>query len=73
MRRERRAGERARTSGGAAGAVVGAGAAAVGEENVGHRLLVGMGWSGGGLGREGEGIVEPLQAFLRHSRAGLGM
>lgn len=75
LRRERRAATRHSESGGGTGdgAVVGAGAAAIPEANVGHRLLRGMGWTGGGLGREGEGIAEPIEAFMRRSRAGLGI
>ena len=72
IRRAKRAAVQSSVRGGSGG-VVGAGAAAVGEENVGHRLLVGMGWTGGGLGRDGEGITEPVQALMRQSRAGLGM
>lgn len=30
-----------------------------------------MGWTGGGLGREGQGIAEPIQVQLRPSRGGL--
>ena len=47
----------------------GSGRAAVGldervitEDNVGHKLLRELGWKeGGGLGREGAGIVEPIR------------
>ena len=34
---------------------------AIGEDNIGNRLLKMMGWQGGGLGKEGSGITEPLQ------------
>ena len=34
----------------------------ISEDNVGHRLLRLMGWSGGGLGKPGqEGISEPIR------------
>lgn len=69
-RRERRAGLQRGSHG--AGGVVGANAAAISEANVGHRMLALMGWTGGGLGREGEGIAEPIQAVRRTNRAGLG-
>jgi len=32
------------------------------ENNVGHQMLSGMGWRGGGLGRSGEGVSEPIRA-----------
>ncbi len=35
---------------------------ALGSDNVGHRLLKLMGWSGGGLGKGGGGISEPVTA-----------
>lgn len=42
--------------------------------NVGNRLLKKMGWSEGeGLGKDGGGIIDPIQAGLRNSKAGIGM
>ncbi|KAF2481960.1 hypothetical protein BDY17DRAFT_325463 [Neohortaea acidophila] len=66
--------------GGAAGAasvrtgeVVGAGAAEIGKENFGHRLMEKMGWSKGmALGKEGEGRLMPVEQIMRAGRAGLG-
>jgi len=45
---------------------------ALGTTNVGHKLLSLMGWSGGGLGRGGEGISEPITAKSVFGREGLG-
>nr|XP_046180472.1 NF-kappa-B-repressing factor-like isoform X1 [Oncorhynchus gorbuscha] len=43
------------------------------EDNIGNQLLRKMGWKGGGLGREGEGISEPIKVKEQFSREGLGM
>ncbi|XP_017562622.1 NF-kappa-B-repressing factor isoform X1 [Pygocentrus nattereri] len=43
------------------------------EDNIGNQLLRKMGWTGGGLGREGEGIAEPIIVKEQFSREGLGM
>ncbi|XP_024523682.1 SUPPRESSOR OF ABI3-5 isoform X1 [Selaginella moellendorffii] len=46
---------------------------ALDESNVGNRMLRSMGWQeGSGLGKEGTGIVEPVQAHVGTERAGLG-
>ncbi|KAH7445957.1 hypothetical protein KP509_01G030500 [Ceratopteris richardii] len=46
---------------------------AIDEKNVGNRMLRSMGWhEGSGLGKDGSGIVEPVQAMTTDSRAGLG-
>ncbi|KAL2653047.1 hypothetical protein R1flu_021175 [Riccia fluitans] len=46
---------------------------ALDERNVGNRMLRNMGWQeGSGLGKEGTGIVEPVQALGSGERAGLG-
>ncbi|KAL8141804.1 hypothetical protein V2J09_014836 [Rumex salicifolius] len=46
---------------------------AIDESNVGNRMLRNMGWQeGSGLGRDGSGMVEPVQAQAVDSRAGLG-
>ncbi|WAR25723.1 RBM5A-like protein [Mya arenaria] len=43
-------------------------------DNIGNKLLQKMGWSEGqGLGRVGQGIVNPIQAERRNQSAGLGM
>lgn len=42
-------------------------------DNIGNRLLRKMGWKGGGLGRDGEGIAEPIRVKEQFSREGLGM
>ncbi|XP_068596134.1 NF-kappa-B-repressing factor [Brachionichthys hirsutus] len=43
------------------------------EDNIGNQLLRKMGWRGGGLGRDGEGIAEPIRVKEQFSREGLGM
>ncbi|XP_047306452.1 SUPPRESSOR OF ABI3-5-like isoform X2 [Impatiens glandulifera] len=46
---------------------------AIDESNVGNRMLRNMGWQEGlGLGKDGSGMVEPVQATSMDSRAGLG-
>lgn len=42
------------------------------SDNIGHRLLTRMGWTGGAIGRLGEGIVEPLMPAEALGRQGLG-
>ena len=55
------------------GEIVGAGAAEIGKENVGHKLMEKMGWSKGmALGREGEGRLLPVEQVVRLGTAGLG-
>lgn len=43
------------------------------EDNIGNQLLRKMGWTGGGLGREGEGIAVPIKVKEQFTREGLGM
>lgn len=43
------------------------------EDNIGNQLLRKMGWKGGGLGRDGDGIAEPIRIKEQFSREGLGM
>ncbi|CAB1456239.1 unnamed protein product [Pleuronectes platessa] len=43
------------------------------EDNIGNQLLRKMGWKGGGLGRDGEGIAEPIRVKEQFSREGFGM
>ncbi|GMP95585.1 hypothetical protein CsSME_00044576 [Camellia sinensis var. sinensis] len=46
---------------------------AIDESNVGNRMLRSMGWQEGlGLGKDGSGMVEPVQAQAMEKRAGLG-
>ncbi len=44
----------------------------IGSGNVGYKLLKMMGWSGGGLGKGGSGISEPITAESFNNRQGLG-
>ena len=44
----------------------------MGPDSVGHKLLKMMGWSGGGLGKGGSGISEPITAASVINREGLG-
>ncbi|XP_077141299.1 NF-kappa-B-repressing factor [Ranitomeya variabilis] len=43
------------------------------EDNIGNQLLRKMGWTGGGLGKGGEGIAEPISVKEKFSREGLGL
>ncbi|XP_043909895.1 NF-kappa-B-repressing factor [Protopterus annectens] len=43
------------------------------EDNIGNQLLRKMGWRGGGLGKEGEGIAEPIAVKEQFTREGLGL
>ncbi|XP_060688021.1 NF-kappa-B-repressing factor [Hemiscyllium ocellatum] len=43
------------------------------EDNIGNQLLRKMGWKGGGLGKEGEGIAEPIIVKEQFKREGLGL
>lgn len=55
------------------GGLVGGHAPVLDETNVGNRMLQGMGWRPGmGLGPEGEGMQEPVRAYVRPRRSGLG-
>eukprot|EP00095_Tigriopus_kingsejongensis_P007839 maker-scaffold1517_size37798-snap-gene-0.12 protein:Tk07839 transcript:maker-scaffold1517_size37798-snap-gene-0.12-mRNA-1 annotation:"nf-kappa-b-repressing factor" len=44
----------------------------ISQNNVGHKLLKLMGWSGGGLGKGGSGIAEPITASAFSRGEGLG-
>ena len=55
------------------GVAVGRDVPVINDTNVGNRMLQGMGWRPGmGLGPDGEGIREPVHAFIRPRRRGLG-
>jgi len=54
------------------GFVVGGNAAPISSENIGNRLLRGMGWSGGGLGVKKQGVEDPIQATVKNNRFGIG-
>lgn len=43
------------------------------SNNVGHKLLQKMGWSGGGVGKDGSGIAEPIKVTTVLNRQGLGL
>uniref|UniRef100_A0A8C6QFJ0 G patch domain containing 2 n=1 Tax=Nannospalax galili TaxID=1026970 RepID=A0A8C6QFJ0_NANGA len=53
--------------------IVGEDAQPIMENNIGNRMLQNMGWTpGSGLGRDGKGISEPIQAIQRPKGLGLG-
>ncbi len=43
------------------------------DSNVGNKLLKMMGWTGGGVGKHGDGIVDPVAAAGVINREGLGL
>ncbi|KAM8997647.1 NF-kappa-B-repressing factor [Ara ararauna] len=43
------------------------------EDNIGNQILRKMGWTGGGLGKAGEGIREPISVKEQFKREGLGL
>nr|XP_008122385.1 PREDICTED: NF-kappa-B-repressing factor [Anolis carolinensis] len=43
------------------------------EDNIGNQILRKMGWTGGGLGKTGEGIREPIAVKEQFKREGLGL
>ncbi|XP_028613681.1 G patch domain-containing protein 2 isoform X3 [Grammomys surdaster] len=56
-----------------AAGIVGENAQPILESNIGNRMLQSMGWTpGSGLGRDGRGISEPVQAIQRPKGLGLG-
>ncbi|PON69572.1 G patch domain-containing protein [Parasponia andersonii] len=42
------------------------------SSNVGYRLLQKMGWKGKGLGKDEQGIVEPIRTGIRDAKLGVG-
>ena len=52
---------------------VGDAAAPLPDHNIGNQMLQSMGWAPGqGLGPDNSGICEPIKAFKRPGRQGLG-
>jgi hypothetical protein len=47
-------------------------AAPIASSNMGNRLLRGMGWDGGGLGANKQGIEVPITAVLKNNKHGIG-
>lgn len=43
------------------------------DSNIGNMLLRKMGWAGGGVGKVGQGIAEPVKAEMVIGREGLGL
>ena len=46
---------------------------AIGNDNVGMKMMKLMGWSGGGLGKTSQGITEPVNVQQQMTREGLGL
>ncbi|KAF5960776.1 hypothetical protein HYC85_001985 [Camellia sinensis] len=42
------------------------------SSNIGFRLLQKMGWKGKGLGKDEQGIIEPIKSGIRDSKLGVG-
>jgi len=51
---------------------VGEGAKPIHQSNVGNKLLRTLGWSGGGLGKDENGIVAPISMRIKTDKCGLG-
>ncbi|KZC14465.1 NF-kappa-B-repressing factor [Dufourea novaeangliae] len=45
----------------------------ISDDNIGRKLMKLMGWTGGGLGKSQQGIVEPVTIKQQISRKGLGL
>ena len=45
----------------------------ISDDNIGKKLMKLMGWTGGGLGKSQQGIVEPITVKQQISREGLGL
>ncbi|GLG98534.1 uncharacterized protein GBIM_05176 [Gryllus bimaculatus] len=43
------------------------------EENIGSKLMRAMGWTGGGLGKDRQGIQEPIRPTVLVRRGGIGV
>ena len=48
-------------------------AGSIPDSNIGSKLLKLMGWAGGGVGKHGQGIAEPVQSSGVVNREGLGL
>ncbi|KAJ8683904.1 hypothetical protein QAD02_019696 [Eretmocerus hayati] len=46
---------------------------AIGNDNIGSKMMKMMGWSGGGLGKASQGITEPVNVQQQMTREGLGL
>lgn len=46
--------------------------APVSADNIGNKLMKRMGWTGGALGKTGQGVTEPIPIKIKVSRGGLG-
>lgn len=52
---------------------VGVNASPIPDTNIGNQMLQSMGWTpGSGLGAEGDGRKDPVVAYRRRGRKGLG-
>lgn len=54
------------------GKKVGEDAIPIGANNIGNKLLRSMGWTGGGLGSQEQGIKNPIEAIMKNNKHGLG-
>ncbi|OAD54835.1 NF-kappa-B-repressing factor [Eufriesea mexicana] len=45
----------------------------ISDDNIGRKLMKLMGWSGGGLGKSQQGIIEPIMIKQQINREGLGL
>lgn len=52
--------------------VVGAGASHIPQSNLGHMMLRRLGWDNTGLGKDEQGIAQPIAAVIKSGRGGLG-
>lgn len=54
------------------GRQVGEEAEPIATNNIGNKLLRSMGWTGGGLGSQQQGIKDPILATIKNNKHGLG-
>jgi G-patch domain len=43
------------------------------EDNIGFRMLKSLGWTGGGLGVDSRGMIEPVPIAMKKGKAGIGV